>query len=293
MGFGSFLRKIGNSIKTGLQQIVETGREICNNIKTRIDECVDHYNEWKRKREREKELERQQEQERERARQRELERLRAEEQERERQRLQRQIQAEAERKERERLLEIKEKYNSYKPSKPDQKLAHKAKEYLERKFPNGIKETMRNVPPQRRETLFNEVVADACEIMEVKIDSMEYEPMADRACGFYRGRDNSLHLNSYMVTSSHPEQAEEQIYTVFHELIHARQHESAFLRQDYGYSPEQCLEWATNFRPENYVKPEESDEGYRKQPLERDAYGFEAIIKGHVSIEDFIKASQI
>lgn len=143
---------------------------------------------------------------------------------------------------------------------------------------------------QKREVLFNEVFNDACEIMEVKLDSFHYDEMKGKLSGFYRGRDNSLHLNAYMVTSEHPELAEDQFYTIFHELYHTRQHEAAFGRKDYGYSAEQRLEWALNYR--NYTDPGEDDEAYLKQPLERDAYGFEAIVKGRVSVEDFIKASE-
>ena len=82
-----------------------------------------------------------------------------------------------------------------------------------------------------------------------------------------------------------------RIYTIFHELIHARQYEAALTRNDHGYSREQCLEWAYNFR--NYIDPEENDEAYRKQPLERDAYGFVALMRGKISAEDLIKASQL
>ena len=198
MGFSSFLRSIGNSIKNTVNQIIDTGRDICNGIIDRIDIWRGREEEVRKR----KEKERQMEIEREKARQREIERMKEEERERERQRQIQQMREAAERRERERLREIKKKYNNYRPSHVDQQLAQKAKTYIDKKFPNGVRETMRNTPPRKREELFNEVVNDACEIMDVRLNSVHYDEMKGNTAGIYRGRDNSLHLNAYMVTSS-------------------------------------------------------------------------------------------
>lgn len=186
--------------------------------------------------------------------------------------------------------EVKGKHPGYSPTPPDQKAARRAKEFIDTKFSRGVKETLRGQNPTERIETMQHVVQEASNILDVKVNRVDYfEPDASHAstCGYFDRSDNSLHLNAYMVTSDHPELAAEQIYTVFHELIHARQWAAVTGKKDYGYSPETLLEWANNFN--NYISPNESDREYRRQPLERDAFGFEAIIKGEVTIEEFIK----
>lgn len=187
---------------------------------------------------------------------------------------------------------VKKKHPTYVPTKPDQKIARDAKEYLENKFPHGIKESMRNTPSEGRVKVIKEVISAASQILDVEVNKVElFEPTREtgNVCGFYNRMDNTMHINAYMLLSDRTELAQEQIYTVFHELIHARQWSAVTGKKDYGYSQETLLEWANNFKPENYISPEESDEGYRRQPLERDAFGFEALIKDEFTIEDFIK----
>jgi len=185
---------------------------------------------------------------------------------------------------------IKARHPGYVPSKPDQKIATESKEYLDRKFRVGIKETMRHQSSEQRIETVNEVIQEAARIMDVKVDKVDfYETDGEmkKACGFYDRSDNSLHLNAYMITGDNLALVEEQIYTVFHELLHARQWAAVTGKKDYGYPPKLLLEWATNFK--NYVPCTVDDELYRRQPLERDAFGLEAILKGQFTIEDFIK----
>jgi hypothetical protein len=75
---------------------------------------------------------------------------------------------------------------------------------------------------------------------------------------------------------------EEQIYTIFHELKHARQWAAVLGEKDYGYSDELLQKWGENMQ--NYIPPYESDEAYRKQPMELDTFGFESILKGEREI---------
>ena len=189
-----------------------------------------------------------------------------------------------------REFEVRWKHPGSVPSPPDQKAARRSKEYLDTRFRNGVEETLRNQSPTERVDTMQEVVREASEILDVKVSRVEYyEPDKEHCgtCGFFDRTDNSLHLNAYMVTSDHAELAAEQVYTIFHELIHARQWAAVTGKKDYGYSAETLLEWANNFK--HYIPPTESDRDYRRQPLERDAFGFEAIIKGEISIEEFIK----
>lgn len=189
-----------------------------------------------------------------------------------------------------REYEVRWKHPGYKPTYPDQQVARRAKQYIDSKFRNGVKESLRNQSPSERLDTMQQVVRDASEILDVKVDKLEYfEPDKTHSgiCGYYNREDNSLHLNAYMVTSDHAELAAEQVSTIFHELVHARQWAAVTGQKDYGYPAETLLEWAQNFG--NYIPSTESDREYRRQPLERDAFGFEAIIKGEITIEEFIK----
>lgn len=185
---------------------------------------------------------------------------------------------------------VRTKHPKYVPTKPDQEIATEAKNYIDRKFPRGISQTLMEMPPQERVKAFEEIVTDAAGILDVKIDGINaFTPGEDQinTCGYYRWDDNTLHLNRWMIASDNPRLVEEQVYTVFHELMHARQYAAVTGKKNYEYPKETLLEWAYNFK--NYVGPQEDPERYRKQPLERDAFGFESIIKGEFSIEDFIK----
>lgn len=189
-----------------------------------------------------------------------------------------------------RETEVKWKHPNYVPSVPDQKAATKAKAFLDTKFSRGFKETLRDQSSAERIDTMQHVVSEASNILDVKVDRVDYfepDPAHTNTCGYFDRSDNSLHLNAYMVTSEHLDLAAEQVYTIFHELMHARQWAAVTGKKNYGYSSATLLEWANNFN--NYIPPTESDRDYRRQPLERDAFGFEAIIKGEVSIVEFIK----
>lgn len=185
---------------------------------------------------------------------------------------------------------IRTKHPGYVPSPPDQKIATESKEYLDRKFRIGIKETIKHQSPEQRIETVKDVIQEAARIMDVKVDKVDfYQPEGEmkRVCGYYDRTENSLNLNAYMITGDNLALVEEQIYTVFHELLHARQWAAVTGKKDYGYTPEKLLEWAINFQ--HYIPCTVDDELYRRQPLERDAFGFEAIIKGEFTIGDFKK----
>lgn len=184
---------------------------------------------------------------------------------------------------------VRTKHPKYVPTKPDQKVAYEAKTYVERKFPRGVSETLMEMTPQERVNTFEEIVIDAANILDVNVDGINaFTPDESQinTCGYYSWSDNTLNLNKWWIVSDNPRLVEEQVYTVFHELMHARQYAAVTGKKNYGYPKETLLEWAYNFR--NYVSPQEDPERYCKQPLERDAYGFESIIKGEFTIQDFI-----
>ena len=113
------------------------------------------------------------------------------------------------------------------------------------------------------------------------------EPPACDYCGYYSHSDRSLHINAALILSGKPQLIEEQVYTIFHELKHARQWAAVEGKlndvKDYGYSDEQIRIWAENF--DHYIPISVSDELYRKQPVESDAFGFETILKGERQFE--------
>ena len=185
---------------------------------------------------------------------------------------------------------IRSKYPGYVPTEPDQKIAAESKKFLDQEFRRGIRETMRNQIPEERIQTIKDVVKKASQILDVDVDKVDFYQLSSemgKICGYFDRQENSLYLNAYMITCDRVDLVEEQVYTVFHELIHARQWAAVTGKKDYGYASETILEWAKNFA--DYVPFTVSDEMYRRQPLERDAFGFEALIKGEYTVEDFGK----
>ena len=262
MGWWSSLKEkaksVGHRLKETWQEVKEAGRKIINNVSERIDTWTDRaeraYNEVKTKI------------------------------------VETYNDVKTKVKEKIKEHKIRSKHPGYVPTKPDQKIAEESKEFLERKFRRGIRETMRNQTPEERIQTIKEVVKEASQILDVDVDKVEFYQLDSdmgKTCGYFNRDENSLNLNAYMITCDRMDLVEEQVYTVFHELIHARQWAAVIGKKDYGYTSETILEWANNFFI--YVPPTVSDEMYRRQPLERDAFGFEALIKGEYTVEDFVK----
>lgn len=197
-------------------------------------------------------------------------------------------------KERRRLREIKDTYHGYNPEESDIVAARKVKAYLDENYGSNIGQAIVGMSSDQRIETFNEIVRKTEDILEVEVkDVVFFQPERgqERLCGSYNREDNKIYLNELMITSDHPEQIQEQVYTVFHELMHARQYAAITGLKDYGYSKKLLLEWANNFR--DYTSPYVNDELYHKQPVERDTFGFEALIKGNVTIEDLRAAANI
>lgn len=179
----------------------------------------------------------------------------------------------------------------YRPEKPDVEMALRCKEYLFQEFPNGINEHTQNMSKEELLNLFERIVTDAQQLMDVNIETVDFystdEPPACGYCGFYNHSDKSLHINVAFILSEEPQLIEEQVYTIFHELKHARQWAAIEGKlngdKNYGYSDEQIKIWAENFN--HYIPTCVSDEWYRKQPVESDAFGFETILKGERQFE--------
>lgn len=175
----------------------------------------------------------------------------------------------------------------YKPESIDVELANRCREYLSTVFPNGIKEKIQGMSQEELIEFFKQVEKDAEEIMDVHVDNVNFYATDEEPecgyCGYYSHDGNSLNVNAAFILRGGPELVEEQIYTIFHELKHARQWAAVLKEKDYGYSDAQLESWGENML--NYIPTFVSDELYRKQPLEVDTFGFESILKGERKLE--------
>ncbi len=175
----------------------------------------------------------------------------------------------------------------YKPEPTDQKDLQGCKETLDEFFYGNIKETLITQCNEDRLQTFENLGRAASERMGLANppDIVFYTPNSLKEAatyGAYSRTDNTLRLNAAMIVCDHEELLQEQVFTVFHELRHAKQWEAvtdcANGVNRHGYSNERMMEYAENFV--NYIASEPSYEDYRNQPLERDAFGFEEELKG-------------
>ena len=90
--------------------------------------------------------------------------------------------------------------------------------------------------------------------------------------GFYRESDHGIALNELFLTTDNDYVLRTIINTVIHECKHAMQWDAVSGRDTHGYSQNLINIWTCNFN--DYISPEESDEGYVKQPVEWDASSF-------------------
>lgn len=180
--------------------------------------------------------------------------------------------------------EIQRGKHKLKEEKPDVVLENKCVNYLKEKFPKGIKKEMHSKSEVERAETIVEIVNDVSEIMGVDV-RLELDVPQCRAdmnyMGSYNRTTNELHINMGYLTCDRPELVAEQVYTVFHELNHARQWAIVKGEKDYGYSDERKMELALNFL--YYIRPEVSDYAYVRQPLEANSFGLEAKLKEAMS----------
>lgn len=168
-------------------------------------------------------------------------------------------------------------------------IASNASRIVREKFPNGIKSACEQCNSEELVQKTAGLVNEAAECLGVKnLPEVEFVIPDNKEdtfslYGSYNRRENKLKLNLPMIVCGEPELLHEQISTVFHELIHARQHRAveAWCNgesvEEYGYTEEYVATLANNFV--NYIRPEENHEAYTKQPVEAEAYYFESLIK--------------
>lgn len=168
-------------------------------------------------------------------------------------------------------------------------IANDASRIVREKFPNGVKAACEQCNPEERVQRVVGLVNEAAVCLgiknppEVEVFTPDNIEDAFSLYGAYNRRENKLKLNLPMIVSGEPELLHEQISTVFHELIHARQHRAveAWCNgksvEGFGYTEEYVAILADNFI--HYIRPEENYEAYTKQPVEAEAYYFESLIK--------------
>lgn len=168
-------------------------------------------------------------------------------------------------------------------------VAQNASRIIREKFPNGVKSVCEQCNPEERVQRVVGLVNEAAACLglenppEVEVFTPDNPEDTFNVYGAYNRRENKLKLNLPMIVSGEPELLHEQISTVFHELIHAKQHRAveAWCNgesvEEFGYTEDYVATLADNFV--HYIKPEENYEAYTKQPVEAEAYYFESLIK--------------
>lgn len=169
----------------------------------------------------------------------------------------------------------------YSPEAPDIKLREQCRQYIINKFPYGVTHYINNSTVDQRASDVKNMTFEMAEVYGVKInDVILYVPETDlekSAWGYFSPNDNSVYLNASLVYCNDNILNRQVYVTILHELKHARQWAAVNKWQDYGYSKDLIYSWNYNWNA--YIRPEESDEGYRKQPLEFDAFEFSNEIK--------------
>ena len=177
----------------------------------------------------------------------------------------------------------------YLPEPTEIEAIGRAKDTIGQHFPNGIEDTLTNMNESQRIETFQNFVQDA--IVDLNLDKTNLNvqivsPETEEEMsvfGYFSRSDNTLFVNAEFIVCDNLELAKEQVFTVYHELLHARQWAAVCAwastpqGDTFGYSVNRILEYANNYG--HYTSPIEDRERYREQPLERDAYGFESKLK--------------
>lgn len=147
-----------------------------------------------------------------------------------------------------------------------------------------LNEVLENQTPEQRMDFVQGLSNDFKEKTGLQLDDVKYYAAPGLEFGYYDREDNSVHINSVFLTSRNPYFVKEQIFTLFHEMTHAIQWNAVKNMANgnnntYGFPPEQVAEWAINFLPGRYIRPNVDPEEYRNQPIERDAYWLEWQLK--------------
>lgn len=160
----------------------------------------------------------------------------------------------------------------YTPEAPDVELQKKLKEFLDSMEGGRLFEHIKKMSFEERKEYFEKVLLPAiCKEMDVSPSFLGWIQDPSTA-GFYNEEHQGIALNELFLASENDYVLRFIINTIVHECKHAMQWDAVSGRNTHGYSEELIALWKRNF--EDYITPEESDEGYVKQPVEWDASSF-------------------
>ncbi len=191
------------------------------------------------------------------------------------------------------ITDTVKKPNIYTLEQTDVEAGQKAIDTIERHFPSGIKETLETQSGEQRIETFHELAQDAISDMQLDETNLDIQIVPPRTeeekavLGYFSNKDNTLYINAEFIVCDNLELAKEQVYTIYHELMHARQWAAVCSwastppGDTLGYSKDKILEYVNNFA--YYIQPEWDREAYRCQPIETSAYGFETELKNRTN----------
>ncbi len=197
------------------------------------------------------------------------------------------------------LMWLRNKLNGWKRDYPVENLPSpppEVEDLMNELFPCGVAEAFENANAEDKKNMIENLVPHVAELLNIKNPPNVEFFVPDNVeefhslCGAYCHDTNTIKLNLAMIVSDDIQFFVEQISTVFHEMVHARQYEAVFsvadcqdvdeeekIAEEYGYTLEYVNILIDNML--NYTTPAENMEAYVKQPLEAEAFYFESQIK--------------
>ena len=182
--------------------------------------------------------------------------------------------------------DVKQRESTYSANQQDQELANECQHYLDVVLPNGLTGVLEPMSDQERLDFVKNLVNELSNLMSVNISRVDYfSPTSLQEAGtmgVFLSDENTIYLNAmFLINLEEPKFTENMVRTILHELKHARQYAAIEDNTVFGYSQEILEVWRYNLA--YYIRPEQCDEAYRKQPVEADAYGWANLI--HINAE--------
>ena len=107
-------------------------------------------------------------------------------------------------------------------------------------------------------------------------------------CGAYNWKDRKAVFNIAMLMVDGQNKqfdycVRETLDTIIHGLRHAVQHKAVEQPGFWNVEEERRKSWAVNMAPGNYISPKANIRAYARQPIEKDAVSFAAMVMGEVA----------
>lgn len=160
----------------------------------------------------------------------------------------------------------------YNPAQVDVELGERLHRQIESLEDGKLIEKLKTMSVDERKIYFEHLLLPlVCNTMEVYPSFLGWFE-DDTMAGVYVEKKKGIAMNSAFLSSDNELVLRIMVNTIIHECKHARQWDAVSGRDSHGYSNELIATWKENFY--DYIQPEESDEGYYKQPVEWDARCF-------------------